>query len=190
MLRKHLVTAALFALLAAPSAASASVVAFADVNGFQTFQDTNNGRVWLQLDNFFDQSYNVMAAAATAAGFTVATNAEVHGLLDTLPLTGGEWGGYAATMGSSLGSPMNRDLIWGAYVPVVADQVSWAFAFSSMTDWAYADGTSFPLDSVPNPDMNLWAYLSGQTQTSVPEPATLMLLGAGLAGIGAARRRK
>ena len=68
----------------------AAVIDSADVGGLATFQDTNTGRVWLELDNFFGKTTTEMVAAAQSAGFTFATTADVHQLLDALPLTGSE----------------------------------------------------------------------------------------------------
>lgn len=165
----------------------AAVIDSADVGGLATFQDTNTGRVWLELDNFFGKTTTEMVAAAQSAGFTFATTADVHQLLDSLPLTGSEWPGYEAIMG---GAP-NRGLIWGSYDdggdPALA---GWAYAYSNETAWNILD-VSDAVNTVPNAgtdfaDMNIWAYQTGQ---AVPEPGSLVLALLALAGIGAVGRR-
>jgi hypothetical protein len=43
----------------------------------------------------------------------------------------------------------------------------------------------------PNfPDGEFWAFASGEQQTTIPEPVTALLLGTGLLGIAASRRRR
>ena len=85
---------------AGPVSATAAVIDHVDVAGYGTFQDLNTGRVWLDLDNFFSASYVNMEAAASAAGFTVATRVDVEELLNSWPLsTGLEWPGYATGYG-------------------------------------------------------------------------------------------
>ena len=68
--------------------AQAGVIDHADVGGFRTFQGTNTGRVWLDQNNFFDETTNQMIAQANAAGFTFARRSDVDALLGSLPLSG------------------------------------------------------------------------------------------------------
>ena len=68
--------------------AQAAVIDHADVGGFRTFQDTDTGRVWLDLNNFFGETTNQMIAQANAAGFTFVLRSDVDALLGSLPLTG------------------------------------------------------------------------------------------------------
>jgi hypothetical protein len=189
------VLAAVALLLGGVTSANAGVIPHSDVNGLGTFQDTNTGDVWLKLNDFFGESYNQMKATAEANGFTVADNAGVHVLLDTLPLPdAATWDSYAAVMGKA----PNRDLIWGAYLPPPGSTTdSWAFSSRGDSSWSFADNTGFGFDSVPNDpnfpqfeDMNIWAFQSGQS--AVPEPGTLTLMGIGIVGIAGYgwRRRK
>ncbi|NRR31827.1 PEP-CTERM sorting domain-containing protein [Oxalobacteraceae bacterium] len=154
--------------------------------------DTNTGRVWLDMDNFFDAGANVgtsgfgMIAAANAAGFSIANLADVQQLFSTLPLSGGEWPSYAAVMG--YGQP--RQLIWGMYEGGYSPDYPWAYAWSSDSYWNFGGNTYGP--GVQNDgnsgsvDMGIWAY---QTNP-VPEPDTWLMTLGGLGLLAALARRR
>jgi len=179
-------------LMATGGSLMASVVDNPDINSFHTFKDNGTGRIWLDMNNFFNESTNDMVTAATAAGFTFATMTDVEQLLYSLPLTANQWSGYAAIMGSA----PHRDLIWGSYFES-ASTVGWAWAFSGDSGWSIENSSYYPpgsmnWSSIPNvgtsdADMNIWAYYSGNQ--NVPEPTTMLLLGLGLVGLAGARRK-
>lgn len=188
------ICAAITCALALTATAQANVINSANVGNLTTFQDTNTGRIWLDMDNFFDDASNNgttgfdMIATATANGFTFATSADVHQLLDNLPLNGGQWSSYAAVMG--YGHP--RNLIWGMYNDGTSPNFNWAWSYSGDQQWNFAGYTNANgVQNAGSPgavDMGIWAY---KNAPAIPEPETyaMMALGLGLVGF-AARRRK
>ncbi len=176
--------------------ASATIIDSTDIGGFRTFKDTNTGYVWLDLDNFFNASYNEMKAAANAAGFTVANSNTLGVLFASLPSPGSNFDSYSGIIGKT----PNRDLFWGAYDDNTADNF-YRYAYAEkggveiFNTWITGDGT-VDNDGIENrdtiyADMNLFAYKNGTQPPSVPEPATMMLLGLGLLGLaGVSRNQK
>lgn len=193
MLRETLLAGLALVSLVSAGTAEAGIIYGPILNGYTTFTDTDTGLNWVRMDSFFNASYDDMASAVEAAGFTVAARSEVATLLDSLPIYDtSDWDLLANIMGRT----SNRDLIWGSYGPTDADgNIGWAFAFRTYTFWQFEDGVFpaaiVPNDGTPDADMNIWAYYTGDVQPGVPEPAAwaLMIGGFGLVGASLRRRR-
>jgi hypothetical protein len=171
--------------------AQASIIDAANVGGFRTFQDLNTSRIWLDMDNFYNQSPASMISAASAQGFTLATRTDVEQLTASLPLTDSQWFSYVPVMGRA----PNREIVWGAYDDGSTSSVGWAWAYSIDNSWTIYDYAQGP-NTVPNgggleADMNLWAYKAAGIETNaVPEPASMLLFGLGGAGMLLRRSRQ
>ncbi len=191
------------ALSLAPVSAQAAIVEYADIGGFRTFQDTSNGRVWADLDNYLDTAgnplfvnYGAYIAALQSAGFSWSYGGAVYGLLNTLPLAG-NFSAYASIMQSEFGA--NIELIRG----ITDTGGPWLGQIgnnSSATGWTgQATLSATILNSTANIDRpsaalgGIWAYIDNPQApppaAAVPEPTSLALAACGLLAAGVARRR-
>lgn len=164
--------------------AQAALVSSAPVDGLATFEDTSTGLVWLQLPDQFNMSYSSQVAAAASAGFTVADFATVSALWADTDLGSGDWASVEAIIGGS----SSRALMWGNYADTLNGGGSpngWGYAYGGDTSWSYYN----PNDSGAYSDLGLWAYETSSQQSGVPEPTSLALIGLGLIGAAAARRK-
>jgi hypothetical protein len=165
--------------------AQAGLSSSASVDGLATFEDTSTGLVWLQLPDMFNLSYAAQVTAAESAGFTVANFATVSTLWADTDLGSGDWTSVEAITGGS----SSRALIWGNYADTLnvgGGPNGWGYAYGGDTSWSYYNPDA-PAESFS--DLGLWAYETSSQQSSVPEPASLALVGLGLLAAAAARRK-
>ena len=160
----------------------------APVDGLATFEDTNTGKVWLQLPDMFGLDYADQVSAAQAAGFVVADFATVSALWADadLGLDASNWSAVQSVIGGS----SSRQLMWGNYADTLAASGSpngWGYAYSSDSTWQFYNPDSTAAFS----DLGLWAYASTNVnESTVPEPASIALVALALLGVGATRRGK
>jgi len=80
-------------------------------------------------------------------------------------------------------SSTQRKGIYDAFVTVgnVKTQVAAGFAFSRQVIWSGDDGTTARFQFYGNPAVSTWNVDNATVESSIPEPATISLLGLGLA---------
>jgi hypothetical protein len=169
-----------FAALACPLA-SASLINHND----GSFTDTESGYLWRTLAQYDGLDY-AAARAALPAGFHVASEAELGTLTAHAPADPANFAADAATMGAM----PDYGIIWGFYGD--GSRYLWKADYDTAWNSSAANGQGWQAWNYDVPAGEAWAGLSifavnTSVQADVPEPASLALVGLGLAAL--ARRR-
>jgi hypothetical protein len=155
-----------------------------------TFTDTASGYLWRTLDQYDGLTF-AQAVAALPTGFRAATADEVAGLTAHAPANSATFAADAAAMGLSNA----YDIIWGFYGDSSHyvwreywNDDSWSSDASNKYGW-YDFGYALPA-GYSSPGLSLFAVDTTPPSSNVPEPATLAIVGLGLAGISLRRRSR
>lgn len=158
-------------------------------NNDGTFTDTSSGYLWRTLDQYDNLTYT-QAVALLPTGFHAASETELATLTADAPADSTRFQADASAMGLS----SDYSIIWGFYGDGSGyawredwNDDSWSANLANTSGW-YDFGGAIPAN-YHTMGLSLFAVDTTPVAAAVPEPASLALLGLGVAALPLARRR-
>ena len=110
-MKKYFVVLILGAFLTFARPADALIVDLPDMGSTGFFKDLTTGYIWMDIDNFFGQTYSSISSSLSGSDFHLASLSEINQLKLSAPAELALFDAHSAIMGGST----SVNLIWGFF---------------------------------------------------------------------------